>query len=138
MKVVVIDGQGGGIGGLIIKAVREHFGHDLEILGLGTNAMAAIQMIKAGANRCASGENAIVLGVASADVVLGTVSIVLADSMMGEMTATATAAVSSSPARKILLPLSQEKVSVVGVPNEPLPHLVEMMMGRLKEVFSSV
>ena len=138
MVVVIIDGQGGGIGGAVIKAIRQNFGNDLEIWGLGTNALAAAQMIKAGANRCASGENAILQSVKEAQVILGTISVVLANSMMGEMTPAAAEAVNSSPAWKILLPLSREKVQVVGVLEEPLPHLIEIMMGRLREVMSHV
>ncbi len=138
MVAAVIDGQGGGIGGAIIKALRHRFGNSMEVWGLGTNAVAATNMIKSGANRCASGEGAICLGVCRADVVLGPISIVLANSMMGEMTPAATEAVNSTRALKILLPLTQENVRVVGVRNEPLPHLIEMMMGRLGEVMSHV
>ncbi|MBW1713769.1 MAG: DUF3842 family protein [Deltaproteobacteria bacterium] len=138
MIIAVVDGQGGGIGVAIIKALRNNFGHDLEIWGLGTNAVAAVQMMKAGANKCASGENAIRLGAGRADVLMGTISIVLADSMMGEMTPLAAEAVASSPALKILLPLSQSKVEVEGVVDEPLPHLIEMMMGQFREVLANV
>ncbi len=138
MVVMIIDGQGGGIGAAVIKAIRQNFGQELEIWGLGTNAMAAAQMLKAGANRCASGENAIIQSAKGADVILGALGVVLANSMMGEMTPAAAEAVNSSPAWKILLPLSQERVRVVGVLNEPLPHLIEIMMGRLREVMSHV
>jgi len=136
MVIAVIDGQGGGIGGAVIKALRENFGHDLEVWGLGTNAVAAAQMIKSGANRCASGENAIRLGAQRADVILGPVSIVLANSMMGEMSPAAAAAVASAGAWKILLPLTQERVWLTGVSREPLPHLIEMMMEQVREVLA--
>jgi hypothetical protein len=126
--VCVIDGQGGGIGSTIIKKIKEHFGESVEIIALGTNAIATAQMLKARANRGASGENAIVQTVAGVDVVLGTLSILLAHAMMGEVTPRMAAAVSGSTATKLILPLSQENVDVVGVSDDPLPHLVETLV----------
>lgn len=133
--VCVIDGQGGGIGGVIVKVMRQEFDNEIEVVALGTNAVAASMMMKAGANKVASGENAIVHCVAQARVVVGPLGIVLANSMMGEMTPRAALAVASSPAVKLLLPLNQEKVEVVGVTREPLPHLVdEMVRVRLRRL----
>jgi hypothetical protein len=125
LRICVIDGQGGGIGSVIIKRLKEVFGESVEILALGTNGIATAQMMKARANRGASGENAIVRTVFSADVVIGPLSIVLANSMMGELTPRMAEAVASCPARKILLPLTQERVELVGLTSQPLPHLVE-------------
>lgn len=125
MKIVVIDGQGGGIGAAIIKAIRERLGHGVEVLALGTNSIATSRMMKAGANRGATGENAVVRTCATVEWIVGPLSIVLANSMMGEMTPAMASAVSTSPARKILIPLIQEEVTVVGMRSEPLPHLVE-------------
>jgi hypothetical protein len=128
MKIAVIDGQGGGIGSVLIKRVREVFQERVEIIALGTNAIATAQMMKAGANKGASGENAIVVMARRVDLIVGPIAIVLADAMMGEMTPAMAAAVASSPARKFLLPLTQEAVEVVGVVPEPLPHLVEHLV----------
>ena len=125
MRICVIDGQGGGIGSVIIKRLKEEFGESVEVLALGTNGIATAQMMKARANRGASGENAIRRTVATADVVIGPLSIVLANSMMGELTPGMAEAVASSAARKILLPLTQERVELVGLSGQPLPHLVE-------------
>ncbi|HIC85672.1 MAG TPA: DUF3842 family protein [Desulfobacterales bacterium] len=125
MKIVVMDGQGGGIGAAIIKAIRERLGHGVEVLALGTNSIATSRMMKAGANRGATGENAVVRTCATVEWIVGPLSIVLANSMMGEMTPAMASAVSTSPARKILIPLIQEEVTVVGMRSEPLPHLVE-------------
>jgi hypothetical protein len=124
-KICVIDGQGGGIGSTIIKNLKDAMGESIEIIALGTNAIATAQMLKAKANRGASGENAIVQTVKQVDVITGPLSIVLANSMMGELTAKMAAAVVESSAPKLLLPLTQENVSVVGVSAEPLPHLVD-------------
>jgi hypothetical protein len=129
-RICVIDGQGGGMGSTIIRKLREALGEsvDVEVIALGTNAIATAQMLKARANRGASGENAIVLTAARADVILGPLGIVLANAMMGEVTPRMAAAVADSPALKLLLPLSQENVQVVGVAATPLPHLVEALV----------
>lgn len=132
-KVCVIDGQGGGIGSTIIKKIKEQFGESVEIIALGTNAIATAQMLKARANRGASGENAIVQTVPRMDVVVGTLAIMLAHAMMGEVTPKMAAAVSGCAAIKLILPISQENVDVIGVSDDPLPHLVEtLVMKHLK------
>ena len=128
MKIAVIDGQGGGIGSVLVKRIRDAFQERMEIIALGTNAIATAQMMKAGANKGATGENAIVVMARKVDFIVGPIAVVLADAMMGEMTPTMAAAVASSPARKFLLPLTQEPVEVVGVVPEPLPHLVEHLV----------
>ena len=139
MRIVVIDGQGGGIGAALIKRLKEVYGEEHEVIALGTNAVATAQMMKARANRGASGENAIVRTIAGADVILGTLSIVLANSMMGELTPRMAEAIASAPAPKVLLPLTQEKVEIVGLTLEPLPHLVEKVVSqRLKEILRNV
>ncbi len=128
MKVCVIDGMGGGIGNALIKKIKATFQEEVEIIALGTNAIATAQMMKAGANKGASGENAVIVTVGKVDVIIGSISILLADSMMGEMTAKMAAAVASSPALKLILPLTQESVEVIGVSPEPLPHLVDHLV----------
>lgn len=127
-KVGVIDGQGGGIGSTIIKKIKEQFGESVEIIALGTNAIATAQMLKARANRGASGENAIVQTVARVDVVVGTLAIMLPHAMMGEVTPKMAAAVSGCAATKLILPISQENVDVIGVSDDPLPHLVDALV----------
>lgn len=125
MRICVIDGQGGGFGSVLIKAIRRRWASGVDVIALGTNAVATAQMMKARANRGASGENAVCVSLRQADVIVGPLSIVLANSMMGELTPRIAEAVASSPALKILLPLTQEAVEVVGVESEPLPHLVD-------------
>ena len=102
-KICVIDGQGGGIGSIIIAKLKLVYGESVEILALGTNAIATSRMLKAKANRGASGENAIAHTVKSADIIIGPVGIVLAHAMMGEVTPKIAAAVAQSPAPKYLL-----------------------------------
>jgi hypothetical protein len=138
MKVCVIDGMGGGIGNALIKKIKAVFQEQVEIIALGTNAIATAQMMKAGANRGASGENAVIVMAGKVDVIVGSISILLADSMMGEMTAGMAAAVARSPALKLILPLTQEAVEVIGVSPEPLPHLVDHLVEkRLKALVES-
>ena len=138
MKLMVMDGQGGGIGGAIIKALRESIGNDLVILALGTNSIATSRMMKAGANRGATGENSIVRTSRMVDVIIGPIGIVMANSMMGEVTPQMAAAVGSSGAEKILVPLTQEKVRIIGVSGEPLPHLVDRAVAIIREMNKNV
>jgi len=135
---MVIDGQGGGIGATVIKGLRESVGNDLSILALGTNSIATSRMMKAGANRGATGENAIVRTSQTVDVIIGPLAILMANSMMGEVTPQIASAVSSSDARKILIPLTQEKVTIVGVSEEPLPHLVDRVVKIIAEMNKNV
>jgi hypothetical protein len=127
-QICIIDGQGGGIGSATIKKLRECFEDSIDIIALGTNAIATTQMLKAKANRGASGENAIVQTVQKVDVIIGPIGIIMANSMMGEVTPAIAAAVASSPAKKILIPLSQENIEIAGLTPQPLPHLIEELV----------
>ena len=134
LKLMVLDGQGGGIGATLIKGLRASLGLNLEILALGTNSIATSRMMKAGANRGGSGENAIVHTAQKVDVIIGPISILMANAMMGELTPEMAIAVSSSTARKILIPLTQEEIKIVGVSKEPLPHLVNQVVKMVQEI----
>ena len=138
LKIAVIDGQGGGIGSLVVKRLREEFRDSMEIIALGTNAVAVTTMMKAGADKGASGENAIAWNAGKVDIITGPVSIMLPNAMLGELTARMAEAVSSSPAKKILLPLNQEQVEIVGTAKEPLPHLIEALIKNIKEMIRNV
>jgi len=128
IRIAVIDGQGGGIGTTIIKKIKEVFGERTEVWGLGTNAIATAQMMKAGANRGATGENAICYSASQADVIIGPIAILLSNSMMGEMTPSMVQAIGESKAVKLILPLTQEPVTVIGTIREPLPHMVDRLL----------
>ena len=134
-KICVIDGQGGGIGSAVIKMLKQSFEERIDIIALGTNAVATANMLKARANRGASGENAIVQSVKNADIIVGPISIIMAHAMLGELTPKMASAIASCRAKKILLPLSQENIEVVGVSQVPLPRLIEAMVEEnLKEM----
>ncbi|MHB8881468.1 MAG: DUF3842 family protein [Thermodesulfovibrionales bacterium] len=133
LKIAVVDGQGGGIGTLIVKRLKEEFRDTIEIIALGTNAAATTSMMKSRANKGATGENAIIWNASRVDIIVGPLSVMLPDAMLGEVTARMASALVSSDALKILLPLNQEGVEMIGISREPLPHLIEHMLTRIKE-----
>jgi hypothetical protein len=128
-KICIIDGQGGGIGSAVIKRIKDRYGETVEVIALGTNAIATAQMLKSRANKGASGSNAIVQTVKRADVIIGPVGIIMAHAMMGEVTPEMAEAVCLSEAKKVLLPLTQENIAIVGVAGLPLPLLVDELIG---------
>jgi hypothetical protein len=123
--VIVIDGLGGGIGVQLVSKLREISGARTEIIALGTNATATERMLKAGAHRGATGENAIRVTVRKADIILGPIGIVIPDSMMGEITATIANAVLTSPAERILLPLQNEHFVLAGLEQITLAKAID-------------
>ncbi len=138
-RVCVIDGQGGGIGSTLIKYIKSAYGESVELIALGTNAIASGQMIKAGANRGATGENAIVRTVFLSDVIVCSISVTWANAMLGEVTPKIAEAIMTCPAYKIVLPLNQEDITIAGVVTEPLPHMVKAIVDtHIKEVLRHV
>ncbi len=121
MKIVVIDGQGGGFGRALIEKLRAG-GCTGEILAVGTVATGA--MIKAGASAGATGENAVIVNARRADVIAGPLGIVMANSMMGECSPAMALAVADSPARKVLIPVSKCGVQIGGLPELPLADYI--------------
>ncbi len=132
MKIAVIDGQGGGLGSAIIQKLRENLSSEDEILALGTNAIATSQMMKSGATRGATGENAFLVNTRRVDVILGPLGILLANAMLGEITPKMAEAVAASPARKIVLPITTCNVEVAGQSEQAsLPDLIEQLVRSL-------
>lgn len=125
MRIAVIDGQGGGIGKAIVEKLRQAFGWEIEIIALGTNSLATSLMIKAGANEGATGENPIVYNASKVEVIIGSIAIICANSLLGELTAPMAKAIAESPAKKVLIPLNRCNVSVAGIENKPLPHYMD-------------
>jgi len=134
LRITVIDGQGGGIGKAITEKLRKNLPKEVEIIALGTNALATALMLKAGANDGASGENAVVQSVVETDVIVGSLAIIVPHAMMGELTPVMAEAIAKSKAPKILLPLNRCGIDVVGVYAEPLPHLIDHILKKIKDL----
>lgn len=137
MRIAVIDGQGGGIGKHIIEKIRREIGEDIDILALATNALATSLMLKAGANEGASGENAIIYNCSRVELIVGPMGIIIPQSMLGEITPQIAGAIASSQVPKMLLPVLKGDVELVGLPGEPLPHLVTRLVDKIKERLGS-
>ena len=121
--ICIIDGHGGGIGAAIIKYIRQFHGNRFDLMALGSNAIATAGMLKAGAHKGASGENALILNVKAADLITGPISITWPNASLGEITPRMAGAFMESPAPKILLPLHRENVHLMHFSDkEPLPH----------------
>lgn len=123
MEILVIDGQGGGLGRQLVAAVKKAVPQAV-VTAIGTNSAATSAMLKAGADRAATGENAVVVGCRRADVILGPIGIVMADALLGEITPAMAQAVAQSDARRILIPSNRCDTLVVGV-SAPIGTLAE-------------
>lgn len=124
MKIAVIDGQGGGIGRVLVEKIKSSFPEE-HVIALGTNSVATGQMLRAGADDGATGENAIVHNMKRIDIVAGVIGLLNANSMMGELTPAMAAAIGSSDAYKVLLPVNRCGIHVVSVESVPLGTHVE-------------
>ena len=128
--------MGGGIGAQIVSNLREELPTYIEIYALGTNAIATSAMMKAHANKGATGENAIIVSAKKANIIVGPVSITMPNSMMGEVTNKISEAIIESEALKILLPIMPEDVELVGVENKPLALLIKDCVKSIKTEFN--
>ena len=124
MNILVLDAQGGGLGKQLIAALRKNF-PDMDITAVGTNTMATAVMLKAGATHAATGENAVVVGCRKADIVIGPLAIVIADSMFGEITPAMALAVAQSNAKRILIPFNHCDNIVVGIGDYNMTALIQ-------------
>jgi hypothetical protein len=138
MRIAVIDGMGGGIGAQIVTQVKEEIRDRAEIIALGTNAAATDRMVRAGADRGASGENAIRVSAGTADIIVGPIGIVIPDSMMGELTAGMAQAVFASKAEKLLIPIAQQHFTIVGYESKPIGSLIAQTVQTIKSRVGNV
>jgi hypothetical protein len=134
MEIAVIDGMGGSIGHQIILELRKSLPEETEIIALGANAIATGNMMKARANRGATGENAVRVSIGEADVIMGSISILIPNSMMGELTPGMATAIATAPGRKILLPLTHPRIEIMGTGETPLPKLIEQAVELVREM----
>lgn len=136
MIIAVIDGMGGGIGAQVVNALRDELPTYIEIYALGTNSIATSAMMKAHANKGATGENAIVVSSKKASIIVAPISVVMPNTMMGEVTSKISEAVSDSEAFKILLPIMPENFEVVGIEGKPLSLLIKDTIKIIKKEFN--
>lgn len=133
VKVVVIDGQGGRLGQLLCEAIVKEK-TDCELLAIGTNSIATSAMLKGGASQGATGENPVIVACRTADVIIGPIGIVSADSLLGEITPAMAAAIGQSRAVKLLLPVSHCNNQVVGVKKLTMNEMVAEAAEKLKGI----
>ena len=133
MEILVIDGQGGGLGRQLVAAVKKAVPQAV-VTAIGTNSAATSAMLKAGADRAATGENAVVVNCRRADIIVGPIGIVIADSLLGEITPAMAAAVCQSSAARVLIPINHCDNIVVGVPDQPIGQLVAAAVEKVKEL----
>ena len=133
MQIVVIDGQGGRLGQMVVEGIKKE-GLKAEVLAIGTNSSATAAMLKAGADAAATGENPVVVACRSADIIVGPIGIVAADSLYGEITPAMALGVGQSRALKLLLPVSHCLNEVVGVRDFTMSEMVKATVDRLKQL----
>ena len=136
MKIVVIDGQGGGIGKLLVERLRKEL-TDNSIVAIGSNALATSAMIRSGADYAATGENAVCVNAQDADIIMGPIGIVLANAMLGEITPAMAMAVGASKAQRILVPISRCNTSVAGFVERPVAQLIDSAIAIAKQTILS-
>ena len=132
MKIMVMDGQGGGVGRSLVEEIHERYA-DAEVIAVGTNAMATSNMMRGGTTIGATGENAVVYNSGRVDVIVGPIGIVIANAMMGEITPRMAEAVSSSEAKILLIPMSRCNAQVVGVAEKKLGDNIKEAIDRIQD-----
>ena len=135
MKITIIDGQGGRLGAQLVKELMSRF-PDIELTAIGTNAAASAAMLKAGAKNIATGENPVVVACRSADVIIGPIGIVIADSLLGEVTERMALAVARADAVRILIPLNRCDNLVAGVPNLNAGALIADVVAKVDHILA--
>jgi hypothetical protein len=136
MNILVIDAQGGGLGKQLVIALKKHF-PEMDITAVGTNTMATSVMLKAGATHAATGENAVIVGCRKADIIIGPLAIVIADSMFGEITPAMALAVAQSDAKRILIPFNHCDNIVVGIHDYNVTALIQEAIDEVTKTLPS-
>ena len=133
MNILIVDGQGGGVGKQLIQSLKTEFADDF-IMAVGTNSAAASAMLKAGANAAATGENAVIVAARKADIIAGPVGIVIADALYGEITSQMALAIAQSNAKRILLPFQHCDNIVVGIGDFNITNLINLAVKEIKNL----
>lgn len=132
MKILLIDGQGGKIGRELTEAIIARY-PDAELVTVGTNAIATSNMIKGGSKNAATGENAVIVGCRTADIIIGPIGIVIADSLLGEVTPNMALAVGQSQAAKILIPMMRCNNLIAGIRQQSMSDLLEDVLNKIAD-----
>lgn len=130
MKILIIDGQGGGIGRALAEKLKQAK-VDAELIGVGTNSAATTALLKAGVDGAATGENAVIYQASHADVITGSTGILSTNAMLGEISPAMVAAISASEALKVLIPLNQCNIRISGVIDQPLPDKIDAAVAEI-------
>ena len=133
MNILIIDGQGGGVGRQLIENIKKAFPEQV-VTAVGTNALATQAMLKAGADRAATGENAVVVGCRTADIIVGPIGIAIADSLWGEITPKMALAVGQSNAVRVLLPMNLCSNYIAGVDRVNTSTIIEDCIAKIREI----
>ena len=133
MEIVVVDGQGGGIGKNLVQVLKEKH-PEYVIIGVGTNSIATGQLKKGGADIIATGENAVVYNVSHASIVVGPIGIAFANSMYGEITPKMASAISESEAHKFLIPVSKCSAQIVGVAQKSISEYIDDLVNMIEKL----
>lgn len=131
VKVLVIDGQGGRIGKLLVEQIKLSL-PGVEIIAIGTNSIATAAMLKAGADHGATGENPVVFNCTDADIIIGPLGIVIANALLGEITPAMAQAIGQCKAHKILIPVNRCNHTIVGTRDLPLGEYLQLALGELR------
>ena len=133
MNILVIDGQGGQLGGQLIKSLKMNF-NNVKVMAVGTNATATATMLKSGADQAATGENPVIVMCRKADIIIGPIGIVIADALFGEITPQMAVAVGQADAVRILLPINKCDNLVAGIPDISTATILEDVILKVKKI----
>ncbi|MDD7462916.1 MAG: DUF3842 family protein [Anaerococcus sp.] len=133
MRVLIIDAQGGGLGRQLVQALKQKH-EDLEIVAVGTNSIATSNMIKAGADVGATGENAVVVNCQTSDIIVGPIGILLVNSLYGEISARMAEAVSLSKAKRVLIPFFHDDNIIVGINDYSIKKLINQAVDEVSKI----
>lgn len=131
--IVVIDGQGGKIGKMVVEQLKQRL-PEVRIIAIGTNSIATATMLKAGADAGATGENPVVVNTNKADIIVGPLGIIIADALLGEITPNMAQAICQSSAQKILLPVNKCHTTIVGLKEITLNEAVALAVAEIEQL----
>ncbi|MCF8001690.1 MAG: DUF3842 family protein [Halanaerobiales bacterium] len=132
MKIAIIDGLGGGLGSQIINKLNKRIDNEVELIALGTNAVATTKMLENGADTGATGENAIKINVKKVDIIVGPMGLIIPNSLKGEITIAMAEAISNCEAKKVIIGMKQPHVDMVGLGDKSLNELIDKAIEKIK------